>query len=101
VAIHAAARTCFTDLDAETLAAITKAIGWHDWVRSLPKGAVVATAVLAETHRTENVTPDLFGDYRPGRWAWRLAAIRPVVPPMAARGRQIIGWGWTVPEGMI
>lgn len=31
-----------------------------------------------------------YGDYRPGRWAWALADVEPVDPPVPAKGRQ--GW---------
>jgi hypothetical protein len=87
-------------LDAETLAAIADALGRHDWIRSLPRGTIVATAVLAASHPADSVKSDLFGDYRPGRWAWWLADVRPVQTPIPARGRQMIGWQWVVPEGV-
>ena len=37
---------------------------------------------------------DEYGDYSPGRWAWRLTDVKPIDPPVPARGRQGI-WEWT------
>ena len=100
VAIHAAARPCFVDFDLSTADAIDEAFGRFDWHQFLPRGAIVATATLAESIPAEKVEADLFGDYTPGRWAWRLADVRPVIPHIAAKGRQQIGWEWQIPEGL-
>lgn len=100
VAIHAAARKCFMDFDQNTVDEITEAFGQCGWNFSLPRGAIVATAILAETIPVERVTADPFGDYTPGRYAWRLEDVRPVQPHIPAKGRQQIGWNWTVPEGV-
>ena len=100
VAIHAAARKCFTDFDQETVDEITEAFGQCGWNYSLPRGAIVATAILAETIPVERVKADPFGNYAPGRFAWRLEDVRPVRPHIAAKGRQQIGWDWAVPEGV-
>lgn len=84
---------------------------------SLPFGAVVCTAVLAGAYacgamrladggRTplltsvnrsplrDYLTPDLFGDYSPGRWAWWLRDVEPVDPPVKVKGHQKF-WPWT------
>jgi hypothetical protein len=98
VAIHAAARRCSTDLDEDTLDAITEAFGRCGWNHWLPRGAVTCTAILAESLPAENVPADPFGDYSPFRWAWRLEDVRPVRPHIPAKGRQLIGWDWTVPD---
>lgn len=100
VAIHAAARPCFTCLDGETLDDIGEAFGRCGWNHWLPRGCIVATAVLAESIPAEKVKADSFGDYTPGRWAWRLEDVRPIIPHIAAKGRQQIGWDWTIPEGV-
>ena len=100
VAIHAAARKCFMDFDQETVDAITEAFGQCGWNYSLPRGVIVATAILAETIPVERIEADPFGDYTPGRFAWRLKDVRPVRPHIAAKGRQQIGWDWVVPEGV-
>ncbi|GIK37899.1 MAG: hypothetical protein BroJett011_17320 [Chloroflexota bacterium] len=39
-----------------------------------------------------------FGDYTPGRWAWRLEQIRPLAAPVPATG----AWGlWPAPADLI
>ena len=100
VAIHAAARACFTDLDQETLDDIEEAFGRCSWNHWLPRGCIVATAVLAESIQAKKVKADSFGGYTPGRWAWRLEEVRPIIPHIAAKGRQQIGWDWAIPEGV-
>jgi hypothetical protein len=100
VAIHAAARRPERDLPRYILAAITDALG-AGWLFNIPLGAVVCTAILATSERTENVPYDLFGDYSPGRFAWRLDDVKPVRPHIPAKGMRLIGWRWTVPEGNI
>jgi activating signal cointegrator 1 len=99
VAIHAAARACFIDLDQDVLDDIEDAFGRSGWNHWLPRGVIVATAILAESIPAEKVKPDSFGDYTPGRWAWRLEDVRSVDPPIPAKGRQRVGWEWTIPEG--
>ena len=100
VAIHAAARPCFVDFDQDTIDAITDAFGQCGWNYSLPRGVIVATAILAESIPVERVPHDMFGDYSAGRWAWWLEDRRPVRPHIPAKGRQQIGWEWDVPPGI-
>ncbi len=87
----------------------------REWARrcgvtgDLPLGAVVCTAILAGAYRmgVEERVPgsrplgnafrtDEFGDYSPGRWAWWLTDIEPLVPPIQRRGRQGF-WKETLP----
>lgn len=66
--------------------------------RALPRGAIVATAVLAQAteitaeaaRALELRTPLEFalGDYTAGRFAWALEHVRRVEPPVEARGSQ-------------
>ena len=50
------------------------------------RGTIIRTAKLVECVRTEDVAPELsllekaFGDFRPGRWAYKLADVVPIVP---------------------
>jgi hypothetical protein len=93
IAIHAAKREItLVGLDRETALAIMSAVNGS--VYRLPRGVVVCTAVLAESLPAESVEPDLFGDYSPGRFAWRLEDVQPVSPHIPARGRPMIGWPW-------
>ena len=93
------------------------------WDFDIPLGVVVATARLAEVRKvTQNprlrgwepdydyvlatnrlstpdhreVRVDPFGDFSEGRWLWFLEDIRPLDPPVPARGRQRL-WEWDVP----
>jgi hypothetical protein len=91
IAIHAAARPCVADFDEDTFEAITEAFGRCAWNHWLPRGAVTCTAILAASLPAETVPSDPFGDYSPGRWAWRLEAVRPITPHVPAKGRQL--WG--------
>jgi hypothetical protein len=101
VAIHAAARPVVTDLEPDVLLDMDEVFPWCEWQTELPRGVVVATAILAESIPAEKVLPDSFGNYAPGRWAWRLEDVRPIKPHIPAKGRQHIGWPWTVPEGVV
>ncbi len=64
-----------------------------------PGGAVVATARLTGCYRTEDIADDLpaleyaLGGYGPGRFAWKLGDIRPLDPPVPAKGHQGF-WDW-------
>lgn len=88
------------DLDEATHAAISTAFRHRQWLQTLPLGVIVCTAVLAEALPAERVPRDLFGDYATGRWAWRLEDVHPVEPKVPAKGMQLWGWPWRVPEGM-
>lgn len=101
VMIHAAARPCFIKLDQDIIDDITDAFGQCGWNYSLPRGVIVASAVLAESIPVEKVPHDSFGNYTSGRWAWRYEDVRPVRPHIPAKGRQQIGWDWEAPTGFI
>ena len=69
-------------------------------VLRLPRGAVLATAVLVAAQPTtaENRPPPdsdeaLFGDFSPGRYGWELGDVRPLAEPYAVRGLQGL-WYW-------
>jgi hypothetical protein len=59
----------------------------------LPRGAIVATCQLVDCLPTERVTPEDFGDYTPGRWAWVLRDVQPLAEPVVTRGYQGL-WDW-------
>ena len=93
LAIHAGLRCAsLADLDAVTLRTMLALFRDRP---SLPSGAVVAIARFEGNYLVEHVRdPDPFGDYRPGRWAWRLGDVRTLAVPCPATGRQRI-WDWT------
>lgn len=67
-------------------------------VGRLPSGVVVA---IVDVVGCAQITPDFpvgdlergLGNYSPGRYAWHLANVRRVTPPLPARGRQML-WAW-------
>ena len=94
-------------------------------MRCLPRGAVIATAKIRSCYRIEDrpqwTGPEwykvslststsgftseffmmiseeeyLFGDWRQGRYAWRLDDVQPLPEPVPARGMQGL-WNWEV-----
>jgi hypothetical protein len=73
---------------------------------TLPRGAVVALVRLVEI---VPITPEFvatialaeraFGDYGPGRWAWRLAVVNVLDPPIPASGALGL-WQWDAPPDL-
>lgn len=72
---------------------------------NLPLGAVVAVVWLDDVVPTPDVDDGLtltdlfFGDFSPGRYAWRLVNVRRLEAPIPARGYQGL-WTWTIPVDM-
>ena len=108
IGIHAS-QTVITNrnqMDPETWDAMVKIYG-IEWNKVLPRGAMVATALLRSAHRvleieggeahligsTERIITDPHGDYSPGRWLWILRDIRPIDPPEEINGRGPL-WVW-------
>lgn len=64
-------------------------------------GAVVCIADLVDVQPTTEVsrivsdTERLYGDFAPGRWAWKLHHVRVLVEPVFVRGKQGL-WSWPV-----
>ena len=62
-----------------------------------PRGAIVAVVSLYDIARTEDWNPSVFrrmwGDFTPGRWAWKFTRIVALDPPIPARGYQGM-WEW-------
>lgn len=64
----------------------------------LPRGCIIGTTVLSECVRTETLTsPGHFGNFAPGRFAWRMADPIPLQKPIPFRGQQ--GF-FNVPQGL-
>lgn len=101
IAIHAAARKPRTgDVTDDEYEAISECFGFCNYPEMLPRGVIVCTALLSWAKPEEEVPHDLFGDYRPGRWAWKLDDVRPIEPHIAAKGMQTWGWPWPIPAGI-
>lgn len=77
-------------------------VGGFERADDLPRGMFVAIAELVEIVRTEEIVERLsaqeraFGDYRPGRFAWRLEQVRSIYP-WTGRGRQFL---WNLDAAM-
>jgi hypothetical protein len=114
IAIHA---TRFAprldDLSHEVRAACVKRFG-VDFMRTLPRGAVVCVSTLAGAYQCGEpigrgrvsvaaavagspkravIATDPFGDFDPGRWAWLLTDTEALARPAPARGHQTF-WSW-------
>lgn len=111
MAIHAGRQAITTPrrLNTETWDAIAALYG-PDWPNEMPRGAVVATALLAGFYRVEQkngshlklsgypaptptINPDPYGDFTTGRWIWLFTDIESIDPPQPARGTLGI-WNW-------
>jgi hypothetical protein len=69
--------------------------------KTLPLGAIVAVANLTGCDRITSTNPPqeperTFGDYTPGRYAWRLDNIQPLRTPVPAKGALGL-WEWPLP----
>lgn len=118
IAIHAAKGIWRLDADLLNRAEYQLRIHRQPSITSLPRGAVICTAVLTGAYRCGeriigrggpmfevshrmNGSPasntyipiDAYGDYSPGRWAWKLESVQIVDPPAEARGKQGF-WNW-------
>ena len=95
LAIHAGKRKPKAD---ECNSAVIHAVGGIYKLQFLTLGAVVCIVDLVECIPTQRLdcidisTDRAFGDFTPGRWAWRLANVRKI-EPVAARGAQGL-WEW-------
>lgn len=98
----------------------TLAINWQDKVflslladcgirepGKLPLGCAIGIAELTAIYHTEDVMPCIsdrelaFGDWSPGRAAWKLENVQRFPKPIPCRGQQYL-WDWTekLPEGI-
>lgn len=75
---------------------------WDDVMDSLPYGCIVATAKLQAVAITDFIDPPepgtdeaLFGDYSPGRFAWKFREISRLLEPYPWKGGQRI---WNLPD---
>ncbi len=86
---------------------VLQAAGWDMPEEQLPRGVIVATAVLTNCIDIDNerivaglrligrAAPheEAFGDYSAGRYAWVLSDVRPLHEPIPARGALGL-WNW-------
>lgn len=93
-----------------------KLYGFTNWWETIPYGTIIATTTITSffyvqevddafvrvkglrTDETQNGTPgyldiDIFGDYSPGRYAWRLSDVSKEIEPIPAKGKLGL-WVW-------
>ncbi len=100
IAIHAAKRRRVGEINAMLADprwqhALRDLVGLHPrgWdfpvtIDDLPYGAIVSTGMLVETRPTDTMTGeewpsghfDIFGDYSPGRFAWKIEDVNRIEP---------------------
>lgn len=67
-------------------------------LNELPLGAIIGTAILSECIRSEDLKdPGHFGNFAPGRFAWRMTDVIALAEPIPFRGQQ--GF-FNVPDGL-
>lgn len=57
---------------------------------NLPFKAIVATATLQAYKPTEELDPDIYGNFEPGRFGWIFTHIKRLKDPLPCNGRQRI-----------
>lgn len=99
LAIHASLRKpMFGEITPEIHQAMTAATENAIWFELLPYGAVVCIVTLEDVYPASQVPHDPFGDYGPGRWAWRITDVHLLRPAVPATGWRMHGWTWAVPD---
>jgi hypothetical protein len=116
IAIHAAKRWTREETDfwtswrlqagASELMAFEN-IGIAGVLETMPRSCVVATAVLADCRRSEDLMADglltereqQWGNFTPGRFGWMFSDVRPLTKPIPASGLQKL-WNWEPPAGI-
>lgn len=64
-------------------------VGFFRSLSELPRGCIIGTAVLSECIRTEQLAdPGHFGNFAPGRFAWRMTDPVTLTKPIPFRGQQ-------------
>lgn len=115
IAIHAAKglgpvggmRGLIEQCEVPAFANALRQMGHHEHENPLPRGAIVAVAVLDRVRRidmkvraevvAQTITPNEieFGNYETGRYAWFLESVLPLAEPIPCNGALSL---WDVPE---
>lgn len=100
LAIHAGKRDheCLARWNEEPFRSVLYSMGARA-PRDLPYGAIIAVAELIAVRPVEHLDPSplerAFGDYRPGRFGWRLRIVQRLDPVIPMPGRRNL---WSVPN---
>ena len=98
IAIHAGQYLQPCDIG-ETVKGEMRRLFGDGWELAVPRGAVVATAVLYSWGQTEIIAESMSalerecGNFTPGRMAWQLTDVEALPEPVSVRGRQGF-WNW-------
>lgn len=96
--IHAAARPVNRYECNETIIEALRTAGYTT-PAAFPLGFGLCVVELVGCHHADLIAPKIsdleraFGDYSPGRFAWKLENVRPFPEPIKARGYQQL-WDW-------
>lgn len=94
-------KTLAINWDNKVFLSLLRDVGISDPYK-LPLGAAVCICELTAVYRTEAVRPHIsdreraFGDFSPGRAAWKLENVQRFRKPIPCRGAQKL-WDWTLP----
>jgi len=69
-------------------------------IKSLDKADGVPVFARLENGQDISGNELVFGDYTPGRYAWKLEDVHRLIMPIQARGRQSL-WNWNETEHMV
>lgn len=100
--IHAAKTRSELDICTESPFREALSRGGYESTANLPLGAAVCVARLVAVYRTEQIVREIstleraFGNYQPGRYAWKLEQVRRFEDAIPARGAQGL-WDWMLP----
>jgi len=76
------------DQDYDAYVEALRACGFK-YLRDMPRGCLIGTAVLEASLPTENLTnPGPFGNFGPGRFAWQMTDPIPLATPIPFAGKQ-------------
>lgn len=103
LAIHAAKNKATLNLFHDYTFRMALAAAGYKSPDDLPLGCIVAIVDLADCQPTQTVLARggisaqerAFGDWTPGRWAWKLENIRRLQEPIPISGKQGL-WSWDV-----
>lgn len=78
--------------------AVAKAKMLFDSLPHYPRGFILCACRYQGAFDTETLRPNMtsqelaFGDFKAGRWAWKLEVLKLAKPPISAPGKQGVWW---------
>jgi hypothetical protein len=105
IAIHATAKFTPPSMISPALDALCEEVFGPGYVHSLPRSAILGTALVSECHKTDDLYDAyndvnhitshnlVCGDWLSGRYAWALTDVEAFPMAIPARGNQML-WEW-------